>query len=498
MCVAKEQGEGKRVFSGADYYGFILLVLIFLGLGLAVYKIWSPYSYWWDELFSVTVSMLPFKEMFKVLFTDVHPPLYQIVLKAWIAIFGVSEFAARSLSLVFVLLSMLVVFFWGRKILDRATLTLTLAFYSTSYLFAYYAQEARSYTMMLFLSSIFYLALINFYLDIKRNRAIIILVVTTILLSLTHFFGLIFSGISLIWVFFMTKSVKHRVALVLVGITSLIWPFYHFLLGGLSSKTGGTFWIKSSGIQTTIATFFTAVVPQTYLATVFLEDAYSHYILSILSLIIAVFVLMGVHKRITYSDDLNNRKILCFNCTLLISFLIAIICIDLYTPISTSRNFIVLLPITSITLAFFFTYLSSMENVNKLLAILFIVTSLATSYNRMIYKRFPVQNDRASAEFIKSRIEINQPGLYYIGDPTYHHSKMASFYLDTLTAKEFEFKNVKLEEICNLTQPFLIISQYKQFDRQKIIKNLEAANIKVKVFEPKQLVAGSSLVFYSE
>jgi hypothetical protein len=67
-----------------------------------------------------------------------------------------------------------------------------------------------------------------------------------------------------------------------------------------------------------------------------------------------------------------------------------------------------------------------------------------------------------------------------------------------LTAKEFEFKNVKLEEICNLTQPFLIISQYKQFDRQKIIKNLEAANIKVKVFEPKQLVAGSSLVFYSE
>lgn len=149
-------------------------------------------------------------------------------------------------------------------------------------------------------------------------------------------------------------------------------------------------------------------------------------------------------------------------------------------------------------MAFFFTYLSSMENVNKLLAILFIVTSLATSYNRMIYKRFPVQNDRASAEFIKSRIEINQPGLYYIGDPTYHHSKMASFYLDTLTAKEFEFKNVKLEEICNLTQPFLIISQYKQFDRQKIIKNLEAANIKVKVFEPKQLVAGSSLVFYSE
>lgn len=56
-----------------------------LGISLAFFNIWQPYSYWWDELYSVTASSLPMEEMFsKFIMKDVHPPLYQIILSFWI------------------------------------------------------------------------------------------------------------------------------------------------------------------------------------------------------------------------------------------------------------------------------------------------------------------------------------------------------------------------------------------------------------------------------
>src|SRR4051812_35613993 len=53
---------------------------------------------WFDEAFSWRLTRFSWLEMIDRAKQDVHPPLYYILLKAWIAVFGDSVFAMRLLS----------------------------------------------------------------------------------------------------------------------------------------------------------------------------------------------------------------------------------------------------------------------------------------------------------------------------------------------------------------------------------------------------------------
>jgi hypothetical protein len=66
------------------HFAKALYVIPLIGVVLAGTNIWQPYSYWLDELYSVTTSVLPFTEMFRAMLRDVHPPLYQVLLWIWI------------------------------------------------------------------------------------------------------------------------------------------------------------------------------------------------------------------------------------------------------------------------------------------------------------------------------------------------------------------------------------------------------------------------------
>ena len=79
----------------------IIITLILGGLLNSSMWIFKPYSFWLDELYSVTAASENIKSLHSILIGDVHPPLYQIFLKLWILIFGDSELSTRSLSLLF-------------------------------------------------------------------------------------------------------------------------------------------------------------------------------------------------------------------------------------------------------------------------------------------------------------------------------------------------------------------------------------------------------------
>ena len=55
-------------------------------------------SVWFDEAYSIIVAKQPLVELLRLTGVDTHPPLYYILLKGWAALFGWSEFALRSLS----------------------------------------------------------------------------------------------------------------------------------------------------------------------------------------------------------------------------------------------------------------------------------------------------------------------------------------------------------------------------------------------------------------
>lgn len=58
-------------------------------------------SVWFDEAYSIMVAKRSVSEIVRLSALDTHPPLYYLVLKIWANVFGWSELALRSLSVIF-------------------------------------------------------------------------------------------------------------------------------------------------------------------------------------------------------------------------------------------------------------------------------------------------------------------------------------------------------------------------------------------------------------
>lgn len=81
-----------------------------------------------------------------------HPPLYFLVLHAWMNFFGEADAAVRSLSVVFSILAILLLFDTARLLHGKATAFWAAAIMALASEQIIYAQEARSYTMLLALT----------------------------------------------------------------------------------------------------------------------------------------------------------------------------------------------------------------------------------------------------------------------------------------------------------------------------------------------------------
>jgi mannosyltransferase len=97
---------------------------VLAGLGLAVavslaLRIGALHSgYWIDEGISVGIASHPLTDIPRALIEDGSPPLYYILLHGWIVLFGASEAATRSLSLLFALATVPAAWWGARSIFD--------------------------------------------------------------------------------------------------------------------------------------------------------------------------------------------------------------------------------------------------------------------------------------------------------------------------------------------------------------------------------------------
>ncbi|RXK46965.1 glycosyltransferase [Halorientalis pallida] len=145
-------------------------------------------SLWVDEVYSVTVrgSM----NVYGIVTTaaDPHPPLYYLFLKLWMVLFGRSEVAVRSLSLLFGIGSVGAVYLLAGELYDRRTGLIAALLTGISTFQIQYSQTARMYTMLVFfatLSLYFYVrTLRNHNLDNRFGYA-----TATLLMLSTHVYG---------------------------------------------------------------------------------------------------------------------------------------------------------------------------------------------------------------------------------------------------------------------------------------------------------------------
>jgi 4-amino-4-deoxy-L-arabinose transferase-like glycosyltransferase len=129
-------------------YGFLLLV----AASVAFFRI-GYQSLWNDEvtsaIFATRYSLAAIWEY--VPKHDLHPPLYYSILHGWSLIFGGSEAALRSMSAVFFCGTVLLIYRLALRLsFSRQGAFLTALLYATNPFAVLYAQETRSYAMLLF------------------------------------------------------------------------------------------------------------------------------------------------------------------------------------------------------------------------------------------------------------------------------------------------------------------------------------------------------------
>ena len=110
-------------------------------------------SFWRDEAFSVILAGQPLLSLISK--SSMEPPFYYILLHFWIKMFGTSEIAARSLSLVGFMLATIVIIEWADKLFKSHWLSkFTPLFFFLNPMLLYYAFEVRAYGWYMFFATL--------------------------------------------------------------------------------------------------------------------------------------------------------------------------------------------------------------------------------------------------------------------------------------------------------------------------------------------------------
>ncbi len=155
-------------------------------------------SVWRDEAYSILLSEHSPLFFFRVIF---DPPLYYILLHYWMKLFGESEIAARSLSLVGFAFATIIVIYWAEKLFKKHWLSWFLpVFFFLNPMLIYFAFEIRAYGWYTFF------AVASMFTYFERRWKLY--TVATLLGLYTHTYMIFIPIVQLIHYLIMEKKIR--------------------------------------------------------------------------------------------------------------------------------------------------------------------------------------------------------------------------------------------------------------------------------------------------
>lgn len=153
-------------------------------------------AYWIDEGLSWGISSHHFFSIPHVLRQDGSPPLYYLMLHVWMKLFGTSEPATHTLSLIPALATIPLGYWAGRSLFgERAGWFAAVLFAFDSYL-TMYAQESRMYTWMALFALLATASFLHAFV-FRRRRYLILFALSLALMLYTHNWAFFFIAASL-------------------------------------------------------------------------------------------------------------------------------------------------------------------------------------------------------------------------------------------------------------------------------------------------------------
>ncbi len=232
----------------------------FLGITIlagAILRFWdiSKSSIWHDEGYTMMLAPDSVLEILWRTGRDVHPPLYYIVLHYWMELFGTTEAAARSLSVVLMLACIPLGYLLVRRLFTEPAARLAAIFIAFGPFLVRYSQEARMYAMVAFI-----LLLSTYFLvravELKSSNKWFVFYAVSISAALyTHYYSIFMILVHWGYVLYISSRKNKR------GLFDYRWWLANFVGAALFlpwlpsalaqvKRVQASFWIPPSNIET--------------------------------------------------------------------------------------------------------------------------------------------------------------------------------------------------------------------------------------------------------
>jgi uncharacterized membrane protein len=278
----------------------------------------------------ITDPTLPFRQFWDRVLADTHPPIYYLVLRWSSSAFGQSEIIARAPSVLFGILTICAAAILPGGSLSRGSRIALPLLLAVSPGAVWYAREARSYALLLLLSTLITVACIRLLRCLPHEArtargALTILTMAALLASFTDYFGFLLAMAAFFTCFLQVDS-RHRAIVVLsgCGVIALFmpWVVYHSRFITRQQVT----WTGELSVAASIDWFKHLAFGGTPSLLVFIGA------------VVAVLATEGRRSIVALNSTIGACALLC------LLTLAAAAIISLHTPILTSRNMIVVLP----------------------------------------------------------------------------------------------------------------------------------------------------------
>jgi mannosyltransferase len=208
-AVSESRFSGVRPPWWRDVPALPLVVILLVAAGLRLWGIGRT-CLWYDEVITMRVARAanPAELLARLDQLDgTRAPLHPLVLQAWLRVFGSSDLAGRSLSALCGVLTVAVIYLFGREAFDEATARWAAWLTAVCPPLVYYSHEARMYAWLVLLTCLSWLVLLSFR---RQARPVECLAYGMLLVSLaySHPLGLFMIAAHALAYLFVRPSLK--------------------------------------------------------------------------------------------------------------------------------------------------------------------------------------------------------------------------------------------------------------------------------------------------
>jgi uncharacterized membrane protein len=174
------------------------------------------------------------------------PPLHETLLACWLRLFGTSDLALRSFSLLWGIATIPLLWLIARRIGGVEAGLLAVTFFLVHPTAVHYAVEGRCYSMLIFFSAAMLWLTIRCHDKGTNVARFIAMTVVAVCGLLTHFYFAFFQLSCWIWLFLFNGHTPRKMVVLQALVSLAIISHWYFMISHMTGVYGpGTFWFIS-------------------------------------------------------------------------------------------------------------------------------------------------------------------------------------------------------------------------------------------------------------